>query len=151
MGKVSYFAVPITNEEYTQLKSLYTKENTATVYKNILKTDIIMFGDPENGKETTLKNYIDETLIRNRWHHKNNFFTQNRLFYGEQGFAIQSDISAIRFLKEIAKFHGTSMVLIYKDDTPLKKIKYEFIRTTKLIREGYKNANTTLGYSRVRQ
>lgn len=132
------FALPITHEEYLSLQKGFnqTPRVIPDKFKNL---NILTFGDPMLGEPKVLSTYIDETLIKNRWINKNNFFTSNRLTKEDTAYAVQTDIDPRKFLKEIAIFHGQNHILIYIEYKKIKEITYDYTKTIRLVREGYTN------------
>lgn len=140
----AFFAVPITLKEYERIKDDTTRDEEIKKLFKIgdysIDYTIHTFGSPINVRDNYFNEFVDEKLIKDRWHNNANFFTSNRLEEQDVNYRylIQTTLSSKRFIEEILDFFEYDHVLIISTRIHnLKNNDKHYTTTHRLIRKGY--------------
>ena len=138
---LAYFALPLTKEDYLDVKNDETRDKKLKIlFEGFNEVNILTFGSPVNVSENYFKDYINEKLIKDRWHNHSNFFTSNRLEEQptNERYLVQSTLTSKEFILEILEYCEQDYVIIVS--VPLKSIKdheTKYTTTHRLVRKGY--------------
>lgn len=144
--KVAYFAIPITKEEVEELKLIKADFNKE--FKGINTSKILLIGYPLGTTDLKLVKYVENRHLENLWHNVDTYFWAGPLEYqkknplyekmGTYRYLVQTNISPTVWFMELARFFDTKYILIYKEESKLKDIKYEYRKPNTLLDDNYR-------------